>query len=113
MKHSPEPWSADPEGILAIEIEDGNGNEVGAFYLKPGQEDADCPNADRAVECVNCCAKMENPKRAIGDLLAAARCALADLEGILPEYDLTGESEHPAWKTIEELQAAINQAEVR
>ena len=50
-----------------------------------------------------------------GDLLSAApalldacRCALADLEGILPEYD--PEREHPAWETLAEIQAAIKKA---
>ena len=43
----------------------------------------------------------------IPDLLAAARCALADLEGILPEFD--PEQEHPAWETLAELRAAITE----
>ncbi|MGA1296427.1 MAG: hypothetical protein ACO3X1_14040 [Burkholderiaceae bacterium] len=50
-----------------------------------------------------------------GDLLSAApnlldacRCALADLEGVLPEYD--PEREHPAWETLQELRAAIAKA---
>ena len=46
------------------------------------------------------------------ELLAAAKCALADLEGIMPEFDPDG-SEHPGWKTTEELRAAINKAEGR
>jgi hypothetical protein len=41
-------------------------------------------------------------------MLAALRCALADLEGILPEYD--PEREHPAWETLEEVRAAIAKA---
>ena len=45
------------------------------------------------------------------ELLSAARCALADLEGIIPDLDFDGEREHPAWKTIEELRQAINKAE--
>lgn len=40
------------------------------------------------------------------DLLQAARCALADLEGILPEFEPSGDREHPAWQTIAELKAA-------
>lgn len=42
------------------------------------------------------------------DLLAAALCALADFEGILPEFD--PEREHPAWETLAELRAAIAKA---
>jgi hypothetical protein len=41
-------------------------------------------------------------------LLDACRCALADLEGILPEYD--PEREHPAWETLAEVRAAITKA---
>lgn len=42
------------------------------------------------------------------ELLHLLRCAIADLEGILPEHDPSGEKEHPAWKTLEELQAKVN-----
>jgi hypothetical protein len=41
------------------------------------------------------------------DLLAAAECALADLEGIMPIYELSGDRKHPAWKTMNELRVAI------
>lgn len=42
-------------------------------------------------------------------LLLAAKCALADLEGIMPQFD--PEQTHPGWKTIKELQAAIRAVE--
>lgn len=44
-------------------------------------------------------------------LINAAKCALADLEGIMPEYEPSGERTHPAWQTITELRAAIQAAE--
>lgn len=44
------------------------------------------------------------------DLVAAAKAALADLQGIMPEFEPSGDRTHPAWKTIEELQTAIEQA---
>ncbi len=44
---------------------------------------------------------------AVAGLLQSAKNALADLEGILPEYEPSGDREHPAWQTIEELKAAI------
>jgi hypothetical protein len=47
------------------------------------------------------------------ELLAAARAALADMEGIMPAFDCDGERQHPGWKTIEELRAAIAKAEGR
>jgi hypothetical protein len=40
-------------------------------------------------------------------LLSAAKAALADLEGIMPEYEPSGERTHPAWVTIAELESAI------
>lgn len=36
-------------------------------------------------------------------LMQAARNALADLEGIMPTHDPSGDRQHPAWTTIEEL----------
>jgi hypothetical protein len=45
------------------------------------------------------------------NLYLAARCALADLEGLMPDQDPSGDREHPAWKTIEELRKAIHKAE--
>jgi 2-iminoacetate synthase ThiH len=44
------------------------------------------------------------------DLLAAARCALADLEGIMPDFEPSGDREHPGWQTIKELRKAIAKA---
>lgn len=44
-------------------------------------------------------------------MLEALQCALADLEGILPEFD--PEQEHPAWETLAEIRAAIAKAEGR
>lgn len=37
----------------------------------------------------------------------AARCALADMEGIMPEFDPDGDRTHPGWVTIEQLKSAI------
>lgn len=44
------------------------------------------------------------------ELLATARNALADLEGIMPEFEPSGDRLHPAWETIEELRRAIAKA---
>jgi hypothetical protein len=32
MKHSPAPWTSDPEGELAVTIEDANGNPIADVY---------------------------------------------------------------------------------
>jgi hypothetical protein len=41
MKHSPAPWTEDPEGEVAVTIEDANGNPIADVY---GSAD-DNPNA--------------------------------------------------------------------
>tara|TARA_R110000824_G_scaffold54030_3_gene149126 strand:+ start:1186 stop:1335 length:150 start_codon:yes stop_codon:yes gene_type:complete len=30
-------------------------------------------------------------------------CALADLEGIMPEFEPSGDRLHPGWRTVKEL----------
>lgn len=53
--------------------------------------------------------QKQNPEK----LFVVAKCALADLEGIMPEFDPSGDREHSAWKTIDELKAALGvEAEV-
>jgi 2-iminoacetate synthase ThiH len=47
----------------------------------------------------------------IDEMLAALRCALADLSGIMPEIDPSGDREHSGWQTIEDIQTAIAKAE--
>lgn len=46
-------------------------------------------------------------------LLQAAKNALADMEGIMPEFEPSGDRQHPAWKTIEELRKSIERFENR
>ena len=43
-------------------------------------------------------------------LLEALVYALADLEGIMPEYEPSGDREHPGWQTIKDIKAAIAKA---
>jgi len=40
------------------------------------------------------------------ELRVAAKCALADLESIMPEFEPSGDREHPAWETIKLLTKA-------
>ena len=40
-------------------------------------------------------------------LIAVCKCALADLQGIMPEYEPSGDRKHPAWDTITELKKVI------
>ena len=44
------------------------------------------------------------------DLLKAAVYALADLEGVMPDFEPSGLRKHPAWMTIKDLHAAITKA---
>ncbi len=45
------------------------------------------------------------------DLLQAAKCALADLEGLIADADIDPTGDEPAALTIRELKAAIAKAE--
>lgn len=54
---------------------------------------------------------MRKHTRSFKTLLFAAKCALADLEGIMPEFEPSGDREHPGWRTIKDLKAAIKLAE--
>ena len=44
------------------------------------------------------------------DLRTAAKYALADLEGFMPELEPSGDRQHPGWKTIEDLRQALKPA---
>ena len=48
----------------------------------------DCPSEAKSID------------KAWDKVKLALRCALADLEGIMPEFEPSGDREHPAWKTI-------------
>lgn len=41
------------------------------------------------------------------NLYSVLRCALADLEGLLPQVDPSGNRQHSGWKTIEEIRALL------
>ncbi|MCP4537723.1 MAG: hypothetical protein GY832_11295 [Chloroflexi bacterium] len=43
------------------------------------------------------------------ELYHAAERALADLEDIMPEFEPSGDREHPGWQTIGELKSALNE----
>ena len=47
------------------------------------------------------------PAEQILNLVTAANCALADLEGIMPQIEPSGERHHPGWQTIEDLRQAL------
>jgi hypothetical protein len=44
-------------------------------------------------------------------LVEAVRYALADLEGIMPDFDMSGDRLHPAWATIDDLRTALKNAQ--
>ena len=87
-QHTPAPWSLGSNGA-STKVVDADGKAVCMVTYRK-----DHWNGDLLA--------------AAPDLLAAAQCALADFEGILPEFD--PEREHPAWETLAELRAAITKA---
>jgi len=90
MSHTPGPWTiAWPTGC-------NDGVRI------------DSPEGPVAFNVIDCSASLI---AAAPELLSAARSALADLEGIVPEFEPSGDRRHPAWNTIRELQAIIAKAE--
>lgn len=105
MSHTPAPWET--SAVVTADRTDWDVCEANGGDMLADLQG--CPNAEanahRIVSCVNACEGI-NPE-GIPALLQSARCALADLEGIMPEFDPDGDREHPAWQTIKELHAAI------
>lgn len=94
-KHTPGPWWVDDDGYVAA----GSGDNYVTIAEGLGAND------DVDEIAANLCLLSAAP-----ELLQAAKNALADLEGILPEFEPSGDREHPAWQTIDELKAAIAKA---
>lgn len=44
-------------------------------------------------------------------IIGTMQCAIADLEGIMPEHDPSGDRKHPAWKTLDELKKLVHNLE--
>ncbi len=49
--------------------------------------------------------------RAAPAMYEALKCCLADLEGVMPEFEPGGDREHPGWKSMAEARAALKLAE--
>ena len=47
----------------------------------------------------------------LNKLVVEAKCALADLEGVMPEFEPSGDREHPGWKTILNLRKVLKRVE--
>ena len=99
MTHTPGPWKF----------------EFGSIVNKNGKLVADVYWSNKAspLETVN----LLKERKANADLMAAApellqcaRYAMADLEGILPEFETGGDRLHPGWQTLKELKAVIHKA---
>ena len=45
-------------------------------------------------------------------LVFSCRCALTDLEGIMPEFEPSGDRDHPGWQTIKELQDTLSSVDL-
>lgn len=47
-------------------------------------------------------------KDIVEELVAACNCALADLQGLMPDVDPSGNRKHPGWITIKQLEKVIS-----
>lgn len=92
LTHTPAPWDIEYSARNYWYIEHVQGGET--YTLTK----LDCGAADARLMA------------AAPELLMAAHAALADLEGIAPEIDPSGDRQHPVWETIKELRAAIAKA---
>ena len=105
LTHSPAPWRVRPseERAYCLFIEDADGCQVARLDASDeawgGMDDDQFLQGDAALMAAA-------PK-----LLHAARCALADLEGLAVENDIDPDGDEPAALTIRELREAIAQAE--
>jgi hypothetical protein len=100
-EHTPGPWK------IA-----GESNTVHEAHIIESESRTICWTADTIGEDDDEFTSDEDLANALliakaPDLLFAAKCALADLEGIMPEFEPSGDREHPAWETIKLLKKAI------
>ena len=100
--------------IYSVYQVDKNGNPIKFYNSHTDQDRAEKETlvivSDIAVN--NTVGKGIDPK-SVPALLQAAKNALADLAGIMPEFEPSGERTHPAWTTINELEAAIKSAKLK
>jgi hypothetical protein len=96
MLHSPTPWKLNQFGAIICKS-----HEVA--YVSDDSHNGQTEKADREhiVKCVNL----------YDELVSGIKCSLADLEGIMPEYEPSGDRTHPAWKTITELKHLLSKSE--
>lgn len=92
VTHTPGPWETSSNGTDWDVCQENAGDMIADLK--------DCPNAQANARLI----------AAAPDLLTACRCALADLEGIMPEFEPDGDRTHPGWETIKDLKRAIKKA---
>ena len=90
--------SAGPSAVYAYALDIGIDEQ--SYCIGCEEDTPDCDD--------NCCLVCGQHKPSqcggyVSQLRKVARCALADLEGIMPEFEPSGDRTHPAWKTILEL----------
>lgn len=96
-EHTPGPWKVEEKPAVVY------GNFPYWITNDEGMRIADIRQQRRHRTLANAKLIAEAPR-----LLQAARCALADLDGIMDAYDPDGY--HPGWATIQELRAVIAKA---
>ena len=105
-QHTPGPWTIDherigPPGEPVALLCDSHAPESGTVVEWPrfGEVVDDTENEANARLIASA------PK-----MLEILEYALADLEGIMPEYEPSGDREHPGWQTIKDIKEAIAKA---
>jgi hypothetical protein len=106
-KHTPTPWVIEGELEHICVVNNESKDERACDGVRQvcwvGQGDFEYLDYDEALANAKLIA-------AAPELLFAARCALADLEGVMPEFEVSGDREHSGWRTIKELKAVIKKA---
>jgi hypothetical protein len=102
MSHTPGPWAG------GLQISSSNESKIIAHIQTKEKKLQGYSNTNS----VNPCEALANARliAAAPELLQCAKCALADLEGILSEFETGGDRLHPGWQTLKELKAVIHKA---
>ncbi len=96
-----------PDGLSTEELVVAwEGDRIQDADEMPGLDDYD--SLDRLIGE----AYDEIDSEADAGLIEACKCALADLEGIMPDHDPSGDRTEPGWQTIRQLRRELKKAGV-
>jgi len=100
-KHTPGPWGLDIDNPELVISKNGKG-----IYDYIAEIDPVNDNGDQTIH---------NSKLIVAspELLQVCRCALADLESIMPEFEPGGDRGHPGWRTMAELEHVLQKIDTK